>query len=459
MRLFLSFILVLFLGANEYALQTSSEITEPNKSFSTNKQPNNVILMIGDGMGFGQLEVTRLMEYGVDGRLYMETLPETALVHTYSANNRVTDSAAGGTALAIGKKTNNEMIGVTPDGQNLPSILDLFKKNGNKTGIITTNKVTDATPAAFTSSVKNRWTSQEEIAQQQFENEIDVILGGGANYFIKSRRNNSNLIDAFKKKGYSYVTNREELKKVNDGQLLGLFHPTNMHFQLDRDELNSEEPNLKEMTTKGLDLLSKDDKGFFVLIEGARIDHASHASDITSIWKETIDFDQTVKYVVEWAKKRSDTLIIVLADHETMGVSSSEAMDIEALKKIKVSTDFVARELSKNIKKESIKKIFKQYTNIELSNKEVKLLRTKIQERNNGVYADQHLAWEIGNIISKYYNVGILSHDVQALSSTGGHTGNMIPLFAYGNGAEQFNGVLDNTDIPKIVAKICGYSW
>ncbi|PKG25690.1 alkaline phosphatase [Niallia nealsonii] len=426
--------------------------------------PKNIILLIGDGMGLGQMEVARLFEYGKQGRLYIETLPYTALVHTYSANNRVTDSAAGGTAIAIGKKTKNEMIGVNSNGKEEKSILDSFKDHLYKTGIVTTNSVTDATPASFTASVKNRWDDQQSIAKQQLQNKVDVIMGGGLSYFGANKKGDANLISLYKKAGYQFVATNQELKDAKSDKILGLFGPKHLNFKLDRKELHSQEPTLTEMTAKTIETLSKNSKGFFAMIEGARIDHASHASDLTSIWKETIEFDDAVKYCVEWAKKHPDTLVLVAADHETMGISASEPMDIKALKKISVTPHYMASQLQKNkngigYTNESIRKVFKQYAHMTLSNRDIALFQSDIKTDQGQVYPEQQVAWEIGNRIAKHYHAGSLDRSIEKLSTTGGHTSNMIAVFAYGKGASQFHGVMDNTDIPKKLAKLMGFAF
>ncbi|MBU8770488.1 alkaline phosphatase [Cytobacillus oceanisediminis] len=428
------------------------------------KGPQNVILMIGDGMGIGQIEIARKLEYGKDGRLFLESLPHTALVHTESANNFVTDSAAGGTALAIGKKTNNEMIGVTPDGKEIDSILDLFKKNGKKAGVISTNTITDATPAAFTASVSNRWSGQEEIARQQLNNEVDVLMGGGRAYFGPDKQNGKDLINEARLKGYDYAANREEMQNAKGGKLLGLFNNGYMNFKLDRPLKNSKEPSLKEMTEKAISVLSKGKQGFFLMAEGARIDHASHAGDITSIWKETIEFDEAVKYAVEWAKKDKETLVLVAADHETMGISASEPLDIQQLKEIKATPQYMVSQFAKGenrgtYRSESVKDVLKKYANIDLTEQEIKAFNGKLITTDSQVYPQYIAAWEIGSLIAEKYHGGILTNKVRSLSSTGGHTGNMIPLFAYGNGSETFTGVMENTDIPKRIAQLMNYSW
>lgn len=452
-KLMLSLLLPIFLF-----IQTISGEASPKTG------PKNIILLIGDGMSLGQMEIARLFEYGKQGSLYVETLPYTALAHTYSANNRVTDSAAGGTALAIGKKTKNEMIGVTANGKEEKSILDSFKDHGYKTGIVTTNSVTDATPASFTASVKNRWEDQRKIAKQQLENKVDVIMGGGLSYFDANKKGDTNLIKQYKKAGYQFVTTNKELEKATSAKILGLFGPKHLNFKLDRNELHSQEPNLTEMTSKAIETLSKDSKGFFAMIEGARIDHASHASDITSIWKETVEFDNAVKYCVEWAKKHPDTLVVVAADHETMGISASEPMDIKALKKIPVTPHYMASQLQKNksgigYTNDSIRKVFKKYAHITLSNRDIALFQSDIKTEQGQVYPEQQVAWEIGSRIAKHYHAGSLDRNTEKLSSTGGHTSNMIVVFAYGKGADQFHGVMDNTDIPKKLAELMGFAF
>ena len=259
------------------------------------------------------------------------------------------------------------MIGMKPDGTPVDSVLDVFKKSGKKVGIISTNTVTDATPVATPRALDR--AGQEDIARQILDSEIDVILGGGAKYFSPDKQEGVNLVNKFKEKGYSYVTNKAELASNKSDKLLGLFHDSYMNYKSDRDDLKSQEPTLTEMTMTAIKALSKEQEGFFLMSEGARIDHASHAADITSVWKETIEFDNAVKAAVEWARKDGETLVLVLADHETMGISATEPMDIDGLKKIQVSAEFMAAQLKMDkatgaSTPSSVKEVFKKYANI-----------------------------------------------------------------------------------------------
>ncbi|MDQ0269404.1 alkaline phosphatase [Cytobacillus purgationiresistens] len=417
--------------------------------------PKNVILMIGDGMGVGQIEIARQLEYGKNGRLFLETLPQTALVHTYSANGIVTDSAAAGTALATGKKTNNGMIGINPNGKEVDSILDLFRKDGKKTGVISTNSVTDATPAAFTASAIDRWANQADIARQQIENGVDVVLGGGQSYFQED------LLAKARKNGYKLVRSKNELVNMKGDRLLGLFAPIHMSFKADRKHIQSSEPSLKLMSKKAIELLNKQD-GFFLMIEGARIDHAAHAADIAGVWKETIEFDEAVKYTKNWAEKDKNTLVIVLADHETMGLSGTEPLNIKALKSIKASTEYIVSQFKKDkngtgYDLTSMHTVMKEYAGIDLTDEELKDVHDRIMSSRGKVYPQNKAAWEIGSLIAEKNHAGIVTSKIRTLSSAGGHTGNPIILMAYGKGEEEFHGVLDNTDIPKKIALLMGY--
>lgn len=447
------------IGLGFHSIAYSKEIDKQKPS-----PPQNVILMIGDGMGAGQIEIARQMEYGKDGRLFLESLPYVSLVHTSSADNVVTDSAAGGTALAIGKKTNNGMIGVTPDGKEATSILDTFKKHGKKTGVISTNTVTDATPASFTASVNNRWNGQNEIARQQLENQVDVLLGGGADVFKPKHQNGRDLIKEAINKGYTFVSTKEELLKAKGNKLLGLFHPSYMSFKLDRKWINSQEPSLKEMTEKAIEFLSKGNNGFFLMCEGARIDHASHAADLTSVWKEVIEFDHAVKYAVEWAKNNKNTLVIVAADHETMGLSATELLNIEDLKEVQATPEYMVNQFIKKpnsleYEPKSIRNVVKQYTKIDLTENEIRQFNDRVKNTKGLVYAQHAAAWQLGSMIAKHFNAGIVDRNVRSISSTGGHTANPILLFTYGNGANVFHGVLENTEVPQKIAEIMGYDF
>lgn len=383
-------------------------------------------------------------------------MPETGIMMT-SSTEGVTDSAAAGTAMATGYKVYNGAVAMDKNGAELDSVLDFAELRGKATGIISTNTVTDATPATFAASVKDRGMGGE-IAKQILENDVEVVLGGGREDFMEEEAG-EDLIAKAKKMGYQYVSDKTQMEKVLpvNGKLLGLFNDSYMNYLQDREELNSNEPNLLEMTKKAVEVLSEDEDGFFLMAEGARIDHAAHAADVPGVVAETLDFDNAVKYAVDFAKENGDTLVVVTADHETLGFSVTEPINKEALMKIKVSPEYMVSQLVKtesgnSYTVDSVQDVFKEYANIELTKAEVAEFNNSIINEDDGsVYYSYKVGWEIGSIIAAKNNVGVVSSDVRAKSDTGGHTLNSVPIFAYGKGAEVFNGMMQNVEFSQLL--------
>jgi alkaline phosphatase len=418
----------------------------------------NVILMIGDGLGIGQIDMTRYMAGGKDHELELMKLPNVGLMMT-SSTEGVTDSAAAGTAMATGHKVYNGAVGMNKNGAELDSVLDFAKVRNKATGIISTNTVTDATPAAFTASVKDRGMGGE-IAKQILNNDVEVVLGGGREDFMEEEAG-EDLIAKAKKMGYQYVSDKKQLERVipMNGKVLGLFNNSYMNYIQDRDEVDSQEPSLLEMTTKAIDVLSEDEDGFFLMAEGARIDHASHAADVPGVVAETLDFDASVKYAVDWAQENGDTMVVVVADHETLGFSVTEPINKEALMNIKVSPEYMAGKLVETeagnaYTIDSIQSVFKEYADIELTEGEAREFNSNIINEDDGsLYYQYKVGWQIGSVIAKKYNVGVLSSDIRAKSSTGGHTLNSVPIFAFGPETESFNSMIHNTEFAEILFK------
>lgn len=266
----------------------------------------NVILLIGDGMGVGQLTAAEVVN-GEDD-LVLTSLPFMSMVSTQSSSHYVTDSAASATALATGFKTQNGRISVNPSGDELFTVLEDAESSGKATGVVTNTRVTHATPACFVAHVTSRGMEQV-IAGQLLESGVDVALGGGSSYFSSLTPEDY---------GYTVVSDSTGLKSVESGKVLGLFTPSYMSYESGRE---SGEPRLSEMTARSLELLATDPEGFFLMVEGGRIDHASHDNDFDNTMTETLEFDLAVLEALEFAAGRNDTLIIVTADHETGGLS------------------------------------------------------------------------------------------------------------------------------------------
>lgn len=420
----------------------------------------NVILLIGDGMGFGPIQYARNILVGPGERLSFEELPYVGLVTTYSANQWVTDSAAAATAMATGYKTNNGMISVTPDGTPVKTILEAAQEAGKAVGLVSTNTVYDATPAAFGAHWGQR-SGSDAIAAQLVAKRIDVILGGGsAQFFPKGvgpgkRADGKNLVEEAKAAGYTYVANRTELDAAGDGKLLGLFTPSYMDYQLDRNLVEQDEPDLADMTAKALEVLSRDPDGFFLMSEGARIDHMAHTAEVTGTVTEIADFEAAVNVALQFADEHPDTLVIVTADHDTMGLSVTEPLKVDVLEQVTASPEYMALQMTKDANgvfvADSIKQVMAEFAGItDLTPAEIATIQgaSKLASYKQG--------YEIGSIIAARANVASLTPAVRAMGSTGGHSGNQVPLYATGPNGQLFAKVLDNTDLAKLLAEAMG---
>jgi alkaline phosphatase len=271
----------------------------------------NVILMIGDGMGLPDVYAAMTVS---DSSLNIERCPYNGLQVTYSANNYITDSGAAGTALATGIKTNNGSIGVDSQGNRVRSILEIAEEHGLSTGLVSTSSITHATPASFIAHQSNRG-SYEDIASDFLKTDIDVFIGGGTDHFSK-RKDKLNLLDSLKKKGYEVDTTLASALQSSSLKLAGLTAPGQNPYRLKgRGDM------LPAASRKAIEILRKNPRGFFLMIEGSQIDWAAHANAADTLIDETLDFDKAVGEALDFAAKDEHTLVIVTADHETGGVT------------------------------------------------------------------------------------------------------------------------------------------
>lgn len=325
----------------------------------------NVILFVGDGMGISTVTAARILEgqlrgeSGEENVLSFERLPFVALSKTYSVNQQTADSAPTMTAIITGVKTSDGIISVDQDvvhgdhptvkGNELPTFLELAEQAGLSTGIVTTARVTHATPAAcYGHSPDRNWEGDadlppaareggfpdlaRQLVEFKYGNGPEVVLGGGRerffpqtvadseyNFLNGERRDGRNLVDQWIKQRprSAYVWNKSQFDAVNPGntdRLLGLFERTHMKYEHDRPKDPGGEPSLSQMTSKAIDLLAKNRKGYFLMVEGGRIDHAHHECNAYRALTETIEFSNAVKAALAKTDPR-DTLIIVTADH------------------------------------------------------------------------------------------------------------------------------------------------
>jgi alkaline phosphatase len=317
-----------------------------NSNHQPFKKAKNIIFFVGDGMGVSTVTASRIYSVGVDGKLTMDKFPFTALSKTYTTDHITPDSAGTMTAMMTGVNTNQGLIGFGPeterddfqadgDGEPLVTLLEIAKEMGKKVGVVSTTRITHATPAACYAHVNDR-DKENDIAlqalptdagyNQRLKDGIDVLMGGGREFFTPtgvtdeegdegSRPDGRDLRKEFQDAGYTYVWNKDQFDSLSRGNLpvLGLFEHSHMEYEFDRPSDLGGEPSLEEMTVKSIDLL-QNRKGFFLMVEGGRIDHAHHAGNAFRAVTDTEAFDQAIAAAVKKCNLKN-TLIIVTADH------------------------------------------------------------------------------------------------------------------------------------------------
>lgn len=414
-----------------------------NNYYNRTKKVKNVILLIGDGMGFSY--TTGLRYYNNDSKkgLMNPTIFDRYFVgsqSTYSLDkeSNITDSAAAGTALSTGYKTFNGALGINIDKKSVPTILEYAKFRGKSTGLVGTSQVNHATLAAFAAHNESR--NEYEIIADDYLDEriegkikIDVMLGGGTSYF---HRNDRNLIEEFVKNQYGYVTNLQELITNKNKQLLGLFAPIELPKQIDR---NPTVPSLSQMTKAALQRLQQNPNGFFLLVEGSQIDWAGHDNDIVGAMSEVKDFEAAFKDAIDFALNREDTIVIATADHSTGGMSldrnGNHRWNPNVIKSI-TSTPYVIATKLHGTKDITTLKDHIHFTLIEEDLNQIQsTLEMEVEDTRQSLI----------NIINHYSSTGW---------TTKGHTGEDVPIYAYGLNRHLFSGRMENSDIARILFQI-----
>ena len=333
------------------------------------KKPKNIILMIGDGMGVSQIYAGMTVNHN---KLNIEQFKHIGFSKTYSADNYITDSAAGATAISTGKKTKNGYIGVDSTGNRLKTILEIAEEHELATGLVATSVISHATPASFIAHYPDRH-EYEKLANFFIDSDIDVFIGGGKGNFNK-RKDSIDLIRKLSEKGYTITDSIQEIANIKSGKLAGFVSET-----APKSIMNGRGNMLQVASNTALNILSNNKKGFFLMIEGSQIDWGGHENNSEYVSSEMIDFDKAIGVVLEFAKANGNTLVIVTADHETGGLSLNQG-------------DF---------------------------------------------------------------NTG----EINAQFTTNNHTGVMVPVFAYGPGAEDFTGIYENTEIFNKMLKLYGFKY
>ena len=356
----LSLIALVVMGMMSSCGTKKEETPEPPKAV-------NVIYMIGDGMALPQVYAAMVASRE---EMTFSQFPYIGVVDTHSASNDITDSAAGGTALASDHKTKNAMIGMNPDTIPMMTVFDALGELGKETGIVVTSYVTHATPAAFYAEVPHR-KQYEEIAVQMAENPyLNLIIGGGMRYF-NERTDSLNLVERMENElGWKVYDTLADID-VTCKKYAVMADKNHMPHAAERGDF------LPRAVKTALKTLDGAENGFFLMVEGSQIDMACHAHDSVWMMDEMMDFDYAVKVALDYAKEKGNTLVVVTADHETGGLTLPDPQG--------------------------------HYTNVTFN------------------------------------------------YSTGSHTCLPVMVYAYGPGAEQFTGWMQNNELKAKIMNACGY--
>jgi len=447
---------------------------------SSSTPPKNVLFFLGDGMGLTTLTATRIYAAGEDGSLTIDTLPESAFVKTYSADAQVTDSAPSMSAYMTGVKMNNEVISMSPDtsaynktsfadyvsgadstcptsgnGSSVPTLLEIAKSKGLATGVVTTTRITHATPAATYSHICHR-DGENAIAAQMVPggsgfntalgDGVDVVFGGGLRHFQpkgstgSSRSDSRDLVAEMKKAGYNFAGSRTEFNALPaSGKLLGLFTSSHMAYDLDRD--SSKEPSLAEMTTRAIDQLKSNQNGMFLMVEGGRIDHALHETTARKALQDTVAFDNAIKAAIDKMQALDpglkNTLIVVTADHDHTLVLNG----------------YAARTGKTSDSNPGVLGLLRSYVDGLLSKDTGGNPFTIIGFGNGENRQATRTALTDAQVFDKTY------HQEATIPTAAGsetHGGGDVFLGAIGKGAESFTGVIENTAVFGLIRNAMG---
>jgi alkaline phosphatase len=426
------------------------------------RQAKNVIFLVADGLCNGTVGLAHHWKLRNEQRplnwiqLFEREGLHRAYQDTASASSPVTDSSAAASSWGCGQRINNGAVNVTPAGESLKPILSYAKEAGKATGLVTTCRVTHATPAGFAANVAAR-NMENEIAQQYLEREIDVILGGGARYFMQKQDDGSvvDYIARFKNKGYTYVKNRTELAQAGAGQgpLIGLFDQSHLPYAMDRQNQspNQDIPGLADMFRAALARLDQAKDGFVLQVEGGRVDHAGHANDAAAILHEFLEFDACIPIALEYIDSHPETLLVITTDHGTGGCQlngagaaySDSGPALERINQLKYSFEWLHARLMAATKFDP--KYVKMAFGIDATEKQAAIVQRAMDGKAQ--YLSDSFIKAFGSQIETMTAVGWTS---------GNHTSECVELFAFGPGAETVPAFVKNYEMFGIMTQALG---
>ena len=426
----------------------------------------NIIFLVSDGMSDGTLTMADLMRRRQEGRasnwikLYEEGRVQRSLMDMAAANSIVTGSAAGSSSWGSGHRVDNTVLNMNSSGDEYRTILEIFRDAGKGTGLVTTTRITHATPAGFGINMPERWM-EDEIADQYLEREYDVLMGGGRRHFVPDQRDDDrNLLSAFQQKGYRVAESKGDLQDWDrSGPILGTFYDTHLPYVLDHKNIarhQKQVPRLPAMTDAALQRLDRNDDGFLLQIEGGRVDHGAHINDTAGLLYDQIEFDRTIGRVLDFVEGRDDTLVIITTDHGNANPAVNATGDkygestpmFDRVADFQYTNDWILSELDETSTHREIRDRVETAWQFSITRDEAELLQDALRGQYEAAYrkkSDPQLL--LGAIQANCTAVNWLSGD---------HTSDYVELAALGPGSEAVGQFTRNTELFDLMVEAAG---
>ena len=456
----------LSLGAGGLAATANGQNRTNTEAIETPGQAKNIIFLVTDGMSAGTLTMADLyLRRHHDRRshwirLYEEGLVQHGLMDMASANSIVTGSAAGASAWGSGHRINNTAVNIGPDGKEHQPILEIFRNAGKSTGLVTTTRITHATPSGFAINMPSRWM-EDDIAAQYLERDYDVLMGGGRRHFVPdSRDDGKNLLDGFRAKDYTVAESKDDLAGWNrTGRFLGIFFDSHLPYVLDQQRISEHQdrvPRLPQMTEAALERLDRNRDGFILQIEGGRVDHAAHNADAGGLIYDQVEFDDTIATVLDFASNRDDTLVIITTDHGNANPGVNAAGDsyeasnrmFDRVAGLQYSNDWVLSELDETSTVRDIRDRVETAWQFSIQSNEAKIIQSALQGTRQAAYRKENPPdITLASVQANYTSINWLGTD---------HTSDYIELAALGPGSEAVSSFTRNTDLFDLMVTSAG---
>lgn len=418
------------------------------------RKPKNLIFMVSDGMSQGTLALADqyLRWQGKEGAAWIRLMGEPqvrrSLMDMSSLNSIVTDSAAAASSWGGGQRVNNGSLNVGPGGEEHLPLWIKAKQVGKKAGLVTTATATHATPAGFAANSSARGDEQE-IARQYLERDIDVVLGGGLNFFhAEKRKDQVDMVSAFREQGRTVVYNRAELQQAPvRGKLLGLFSDSHVPYDLQRlnqEALLKEIPSLREMTVAALQQLETGQEGFVLLVEGARVDHAAHGNDFSALIYDQLAFDEAVAAAKTYCENHEDTLLVVTTDHGNANPGLSNGRDMgdipfRFLQRSKGTYGDILNGFDEEQDVAAWEARIHEFLGVTLVDREKQILGDYLHKKNVVPYARYQTPFNfLGQLLANHSQVGWVGNT---------HTSDYVELLMYGPGSEMLPNFIRNDQV------------